>query len=83
MSLKIALAKCIRLVEEDLRRYEEAQKADSRAFGSSESRTIKDYLTALSGAYRNAGGLAEGNPELEEVDTTEIEQELRDRMSND
>ena len=79
MSIKTTLAKCIKLVEEDLNRYTSIQQTDSKAFGISEARAVQQYLTALSSAYRVAGGLDLDENSIEAT-TEELEQELLERL---
>ena len=81
MSIQKTLARCIELVEEDLRRYRAIQLQDEKAFGISEARAVKDYLSALSSAYRVAGGLDVSS----DVDATdeELEEELLNRLKEE
>ena len=80
MSIGKALSTCIGLIEEDLNRLSKIQDEDKAAFSASESRSLKDYLSALTATYKSLGGNeASFDNDFADVSLQDIERDIIER----
>lgn len=85
MNLKASLILAIQVAGEDLNRLQAVQQASEGPLPGTEARQVKDYITALAGAFRAAQDIDNHDPEIATMSDDLLIEEFEKitRKSND